>query len=255
MELEELERQLLRVAAQTPRTKLSEALADEDGPRGEARELLQNDDTTATGCYHAARVLLGPMMRGWEPESIWLSLERMNVEVSVLNRDKLMASLTLTMIPAFWFEINAFENTIMAFNNVISNPSILQEATPAQIAWAVYEAELLYSDAGEFGETTVFDREPTLYTAAVLNRAGFLVAPDMLGFAQEPLDKLNCDGAKATGEEVKKAWARLKKTDFTKREFSEDSPIDLQLGRLAAVTLYVQERLKQYENDLAQLRI
>jgi len=255
MELEELERQLLRVAAQVPRTKIGEELADENGPRGEARELLQNDDTTATGCYRATQVLLGPMFRGWEPESIWLSLERMNVDVSVLNRDKIMAAVTLTMIPAFWFEINAFENTVMAFNNVISDPHILQEATPAQIAWGVYEAELLYGDAGEFEETTVFDREPTLYTATVLNRAGFLVAPDMLSFAQEPLDKLNCNGTKTTVDEVKKAWTRLKRTDFTKREFSEDSPVDLQLGRLAAVSLYIQDRLEQYELDLSKLRI
>jgi hypothetical protein len=253
MTLEDLERELLRVAAETPRAKQAEALDGEEGPRNEARELLQDDMTTATGCYRAAQALLGPTFRGWEPESIWLTLERDGIDLSVITRDKLMAALTLTMVPAFWFEVNAFENTVLAFNNVTSDPSVLQEATPAQMAWAVYEAELLYNEAGDFGETTEFDREPTIYTATVLNRAGFMVAPDTLTFAQPALSKLNCNGTPLTVPEVQKAWTRLKRTDFANHEFT-DSPMDIQLERLSAVTLYTIERLKQYESDLARLR-
>ena len=252
MNLDDLERELLRVAAETPRAKKAEALDGEE-PRNEARELLQDDMTTATGCYRAAQALLGPTFRGWEPESIWLTLERDGIDLSVVTRDKLLAAVTLTMVPAFWFEVNAFENTVLAFNNVVSDPSVLQEATPAQMAWAVYEAELLYNESGDFGETTEFDREPTLYAATVLNRAGFMVAPDTLTFAQPALNKLNCNGTSLKVPEVQKAWARLKKTDFAKREFT-DSPMDVQLGRLSAVTLYTIDRLKRYESDLARLR-
>ncbi len=252
MTLDDLEREFLRVAAETPRAKQAEAL-DEKEPRNEARALLQDNLTTATGCYRAVQALLGPTFRGWEPESIWLTLERDGVDLSVTTRDKLLAALTLTMVPAFWFEINAFENTVLAFNNVLSDPSVLQEATPAQMAWAVYEAELLYNESGDFGETTEFDREPTIYAATVLNRAGFMVAPDTLTFAQPVLNKLNCNGTSLKVSEVQKAWTRLKRTDFANREFT-DSPMDIQLGRLSAVTLYTIDRLKQYEADLARLR-
>jgi len=171
-----------------------------------------------------------------------------------LNRDKIMAASTLTMIPAFWFEVNAFENTVMAFNNVLSDGEVLQEATPAQINWAVYEAEMLYGQADDVPEAPAFDREPMRYTAVVLHRAGFIVTPQLLSFAQKELDALSRNGAGANKAEVQDAWKRLQRVDLRKRPFS-DSALDVQLGRLAAVQVYMLDRLVQYESDISRLRL
>jgi|MudIll2142460700_1097286.scaffolds.fasta_scaffold00163_17 hypothetical protein len=254
MELADLEQYLLRVAAKVPRAKLA---AQEEGDSEQqvvAAEMLRDQHTTATGCYRAVGVVCGPSFRAWEPESIWLTLERKGIDVSVLNRDKIMAASTLTMIPAFWFEVNAFENTVMAFNNVLSDGEVLQEATPAQINWAVYEAEMLYGQADDVPEAPAFDREPMRYTAVVLHRAGFIVTPQLLSFAQKELDALSRNGAGANKAEVQDAWKRLQRVDLRKRPFS-DSALDVQLGRLAAVQVYMLDRLVQYESDISRLRL
>lgn len=253
MSLADLERELLRVASTVPRMKLArdEGTTDPE-EQATAQKLLQDAHTTATGCYRATESLCGPGFRAWEPESVWLTLERRGVDVPVLNRDKILAASTLTIIPAFWFEVNAFENTVMAFNNVLSDGEILQEATPAQINWAVYEAEMLHSQASDIGGTTEFDREPMGYTAIVLNRSGFVLAPELLCFAQDALDALNGDGAGVDKKELKTAWKALQKKDLSKVDFKE-TPFDMQLARLTAVQLYLYERFQQYQSDVDQL--
>lgn len=253
MQLGDLEQSLLRLAARAPRMKVAVDAADEE-LQATAGELLRDEHTTATGCYRSVQAICGSGFRAWEPESIWLTLERRGVDVPLLNRDKILAAATLTVIPAFWFEVNAFENTIMAFNNVISDGEILQEATPAQINWAVYEAEMLFGQTDDVQETAEFDREPVRYTALVLHRSGFILTPELLTFAQDELDALNKDGVRTSKSEIRSAWDKLKRADFRTREFTE-SPLDTQLGRLSAVQLYMMDRLEQYESDLSRLRL
>lgn len=231
------------------------SVSKDDANTGEyaiVQQLLQDEHTTATGCFRATELLCGPTFRIWEPESIWLTLERQGINIPVINRDKILAAITLTVVPAFWFEVNAFENTIMAFNNIVSDYEILQEATPAQINWAVFEAELLYSQASNIEETTEFDYEPINYTAIVLNRAGFILTPDLLSFAQNALDKLNKDGVNVDKTALRKTWDDTKRKNLSKRIYN-DTPFDMQLARLASVQLYLQERLVQYQKDMAQL--
>lgn len=251
MTLEELEKHLLRTAARVPRLKTA-ADAQEATQQREAEAMLRDPHTTATGCFKAAEALCGNGFRSWEPDSLWLTLDRRGVDIPLVNRDKLLAAVTMSLVPAFWWEVNAFENTVMAFNNVVSNPEILQEATPAQVSWAVYEAELLYSQIEDLEDTPIFDREPVLYTAVVLHRAGFLRPPDMLSFAATPLRDMNKNGVEVSINELDEAWSKLRKMDITKIQLG-DSPLEIQLGRLAAVQLYIEDRRKQYDDDLARL--
>jgi hypothetical protein len=156
------------------------------------------------------------------------------------------------MVPAFGWEANAFENTVLAFNSQAVHTDILQEATPAEMSWGVYEAELLFHQS-QIDETPEFDYEPMVYAATVLNRAGFVLAPDLLGFAQEELDKFNKRGDGVSKKDVQTQWKSIK-DDVTKHKFSEDSPMDVQLSRLASVQLYLEEHVTQYERDLSKLR-
>lgn len=240
-----LEQELLQFATQAKQLKQASA----PDILAHASALLRNPDTTATGCYRAAEVVCGPSFRAWEPESIWLTLERKGIEIPLLNRDKILAATTLMLIPAFWFEVNAFENTTMAFNNILSNGEILQEASPAQLSWAIYEAENLFGQFSDIHETTEFDREPILYTATVLHRGGFILAPTLLEFAQEELDKLNKGGVSLTKSEISSSWKKLKSTNPQKREFT-DSALDIQLERLTTVQIYMQSKLDQYKLDI-----
>jgi len=253
MNVLQLEQYLLRVATVHGSQKKASSSLSPPPQQHTAHVLLKDPQTTATGCFKAAHTVLGPTFRAWEPETVWLTLDRQGVALPLLNRDKLLAAVTLTIVPAFWWELNAFENTTMAFNNVLSDSDTLQEATPAQLSWAVYEAELLYGQSDVTEGIPEFDHEPVSYTALVLHRAGFILAPDLLQFSQTALDKLNKDGTLVTKEAIAKAWKTFRKKDLQNVTFSETDPLDIQLKRLTEVQLYVLERLNQYDTDLSQL--
>lgn len=254
MRVIDLEQHLLDVAARNPQHyKVAETYEDTQ-LKAASKELIVDEETTASGCYHAVHHLCGEGVRAWEPESIWLTLDRQNIDIPVINRDKVLASFTLTTLPSFWFDVCVFENTVVAFNNELSDGTRLQEASPAQIAWAVYEASLLYSSALESESPPPFDREPTEYTAIVLNRAGFIKAPDMLQYAQESLNRYNKLGTELTVKDVTSKWNALKKENLEDYAFTE-SPLDAQLQRLSEVEAYFNEMLSRYKQDLAALRL
>jgi hypothetical protein len=222
-------------------------------PSPAARSILLDAESTATGCFLATRAICGKGCRSWEPESIWLTLERRGIDVPTINRDKILAAHTIMVMPAFWWEVNAFENTLMAFNNVLSDPETLQLASPAQIYWGVFEAEMLYN-YGNIPETPEFDHEPISYTAAALHHAGLIYAPDILSFAQDELNTLNNGKRIIAAAEVDKAWAKMRQRDVSTMTFKEDSPLDVQLSRLAAIQLYVNDRTEQYQRDISSFK-
>lgn len=213
-----------------------------------AKSILLDSAAVATAVHRAAEMLLGNQIRNWEPESIWLGLRDHGLDISVTNRDKIMAVNTLLVVPAFYWESNAFEDTCLAFNNQIVIPDALQEASPAQLAWGIYEVELLMQADSKDPE---FDYEPAKYTAVSLHREGFLLAPELLVFAQKELDRLT-RGNEDLIPTVKERWEKLDKDKLDTVEFQE-TPVDVQLAKLAAVHMYVDERAKQYQQDLSKL--
>ena len=216
--------------------------------REAAARILQDEEATATGVARSAELLLGHQIRNWEPESIWLELDDKGIDVPEINRTKLLAVNSLILEPAFYWDANIFENTTLAFNNEPVLPEILQEASPGELSWAVYEAELLmYRE----GLDPMFDYEPAKYAAVVLHRDGFLLAPELLVFCQEELDKLT-RGHKDIRDEVKRRWEEIDKTKLDTLEL-EEKPVDVQLGLLASVWLYVHERAERYHQDVAAL--
>lgn len=234
---------LCRLAASTRRKHAEEAPA----PSATVRALLEDEEASATGCFLAVKQVCGSQCRAWEPESLWLTLERRQINVPPINRDKILAAHTLTMVPAFWWEVNCFQNSVLAFNNVISDPEVLQETSPEQLCWGIFEAEMIYGYS-DMPDTPEFDREPVLYTAICLHRAGLVLAPDLLQFAQDALDKFNNGERIVTPAEIRKARKRKPKDDW-----DEDNPVDVQVARLLGVDAYVKERAKRYQADISSL--
>lgn len=214
-----------------------------------AADVLLNDKSSATVVFEVVKRALGASFMAWEPESIWLELKDEGVDLSPINRDKLMAVLTLIQTGSFYWDAAVFENTIMAFEHEHSSPEVLQEASPAQIAWGISEAELILSRNSK--EEGTFDHEPTQYTAVSMHRAGLVVAPDLLEFAQEELDKLN-RGHTDLKEEIQKRWKALDKDKLDQLELGE-TPIDVQIGHLTVAYLHVVERAKQLKDELARM--
>jgi lambda repressor-like predicted transcriptional regulator len=204
------------------------------------KSLLESDTTHTKVLFDVVKRELGDFI-AWEPESIWTELKAKGYSLSDLNKSKILAAITLKLMPAFYWDAHVFELTALALNDVEPNPEIYNEAYPEHLAWAVIEAGLLT-------DTREFMHEPIGYTATVLHRAGFVVAPEELSFCQSVLDSLNNDSA--LKKEVMDAWRVLPRKDIHNHPFDE-TPVGVQLARLASVAAHVESRRATLKNQEA----
>lgn len=195
------------------------------------KSLLESTSTHAKVLFDVIKRELGDF-QSWEPESIWHELEHRGYTLPDVNRSKLLAAITLKLVPSFYWDAHVYELTALAFNDVEPNPEIYNEAYPEHLAWSVLEAGLLV-------DPREFMHEPIGYTAAVLHRAGFVVAPEELAFCQDVLDSLNSN--KELKKEVMEAWRALPRKDLHNHPF-EETPVGVQLARLSNVAVYVESR-------------
>ena len=112
MQLPDLDNLLLRLAATTRQKRAEEMPAS----NADVRRILEDEDSSAVGCFLAVQEACGEGCRAWEPESLWLTFAQRKIDIPAINRDKILAAHTITMVPAFWWEVNCFQNTVMAFN-------------------------------------------------------------------------------------------------------------------------------------------
>ena len=222
--------------------------------RRKAKDLLANEDAFATALFVAMNILVGDQFQAWEPESIWMELQDKKIDVPEVNRDKLLAVVSLLQKPAFYWDAKLFSSTAMAFNDSISTPGGIDEASPAQLSWAVVEAELLMST---LDVDTDFDYEPKRYTAASCHHDGLHLAPEFLVFCQNELDKLNNDNIQNAASKVQRSWNQLPTGDPKKLEGLElgEDPVSVQVAKLVAIHLYMHERASQYLDQVLSLRL
>lgn len=212
-----------------------------------AAELLRTPGTSAVALLQAAGKLLGDFL-AWEPESIWLELEHQGIDVPECSRARFMAAIALRLVPAFYWDAIVFEKTAVALDGCCPHPDILEEASPAQLAWAVEEAAWILRIAKE--PAWDFQHEPRAYAGVVLARAGFAVTPAQLDFAQLALDRARHDDG--LRNEVSDRWARVSKEHLEQLSLSE-ARVDVQIARLAAVELHVRERRRAAEQELSRV--
>lgn len=212
-----------------------------------AKSLLEDTSTAAVALLRATTLAIGEFL-AWEPESIWLELHRQGVDLPEENRAKLMAAQTLRLVPSFYWDALVFEKTALALDGVMPASDILEEASPARLAWAVVEAAWIIREGRE--ASWEFQHEPRAYAAVVLHRAGFVQAPEQLSFAQAWLDRERPDGH--LREDVRERWARVGKDHLEQLTLGETAE-DVQIARLATVELHVRERRAAAERALARL--
>jgi len=220
-----------------------------------AKKALRDEKTCASACMCAMDELLGSSWMAWEPETLWLTLDRMRVSVPVANREQVMAARNLITTGRFYYDMQAFEKTCMSFNNEEGNYEALDDAPIAYICWTLTEADMVHRKY-EDGETLLLDREPAEYTAIQLFREGFVIPPSNFTWLQDRLDQyLSGDATcKKLQADVREAWAAAPRgKDLLDAAFPE-TPSGVQLARLAAVHVYTERRRKEREQQLAKLK-
>lgn len=209
-----------------------------------AKEVMADCDASATAVFVAARHILGPTFTAWEPESIWVELDPCHS-----NRDKLMAAISLATMPAFYWDYRVFGATTHAVNNETVFPEHLPKCTAAQMAWAAFEAELLFALSDDSSTQPEFDESVEAYVAVSLFDEGFVLPPVGLGFCEEELTKRLPAETSTLRTKLKAAWGELAKDKLDIASFDDDSQ-GAQLLKLTDAWLYVLERAKLLRKEL-----
>lgn len=220
-------------------------LGDEEPmTKAKAANLVQSESAPASHVFSAARVILGDEFVAWEPESVWMGFKDKGLEIPDANRDKILALGTLIQVPGFYWDANLFEDTCLAFNSEPVLVDVVQEASPAQIAWGVFEAQAICTALGS--EAYQFDHEPRQYTAVSLHHDGLVLAPPLLVYCQDELNALNTTDDDFY-DEVRNRWEGIQRADTPLLDLElKETPSDTQIAKLAAITLYLEDRAERF---------
>jgi len=207
-----------------------------------------DDNRCAAVLYTATRCGYGFEVLSWEPETLWLAMEKDNIDLSIVCRDKLQAALALNINPQYYWDSIVFENTVQAFEGNISDWETIQECHPVEMARTVYEAEIIRGMDPEGKGDAEYDEDVQQYTAVCLDRAGYVVAPKQLQYADKNLEKLLPSTAQSLRTKMKKKWDKLNKENLETEVF-EESPLGINLSRLAGIYLAVEDHAKSIGQD------
>ncbi len=216
-----------------------------------ARDFLRNHEgRSATALLMSLYNLFGSEVLFWEPETLWLTLERdEKIDLDVESRDKVLAAIALIRNPAFFWDSLVFQRTTQSLNGELYDPEALQECHPAHMAWALYEAAILRGMDPETGAVPELDEDVQQYAAVCLRRAGYVLPPTQLRAVGDNLEALLAKDAGDFIAEVKKSWEQVDKGALPYRKFQED-PLGVQLAQLASCYLYVQEQAERLAEDV-----
>jgi hypothetical protein len=207
-----------------------------------AIQLLRTPATSAVALLKALERVVGDHLT-WEPESIWMELQHRGIDLPTECRAKILAGITLHLMPGFYWDAIVFEKTVVSLEGHPANADILEEPAPAWLAWAVTEARMIT-------EPHEFQHEPRAYVGVVLARAGFALAPEQLAFAQKALDRERHDDD--LRDLIAERWQRVDKSRLEMLSLQETRE-DVQIARLAAVELHVRERTAAAQRELRSL--
>lgn len=176
----------------------------------------------------------GTEWTNWESATLWWALRRDFGPVGDVARNKIMALRIAVGTDMPWLDWDVFEDSGLAWNDIVPMIGQFQPMTPMQMAFAVHILKEIRSDE-------IFDAEVKAYIAALLEEHGWVYAPEeFFDGAQELMDRrVWLVGFK---QEVMKAWERVRNVDPTAIDWRPDNPLDIHLLKLVVVKRYVDER-------------
>ena len=211
-----------------------------DGQTEKLRGVLKDPTSPAIMLFLAARRLLGEEWIHYEPETLWTELDW-----PIANRDKILAAQLLATYPSFYWDFRVFGHVVAAFSHQAVYPEVLPLPSPEDLAWGVFEAELILALTEDKPFVPTYSDEVEAFVGACLHHHGFVLPPENLMFCEEHLDKLLHDDAKELKAKVKDAWRTHPETNF------DDSSLGVQLARQAEVErVYMVNRLEDLRTRL-----
>lgn len=172
---------------------------------------------------------------GWESDTLWWSIRRSFGPVGEVVRNKVMALRLAATTEAPWMDWDTFEDSGLAWNDIIPTMGSFQPMTPMQLAFTLEVLRGIRPDE-EFGH------EIRAYTAAILDDHGWVWAPEeYFGDVQEILER-GREHLAGVKQEVISAWEKIKDIDPQTIEWTEEEPISIHLLKLFVVKTYLEGR-------------
>lgn len=167
---------------------------------------------------------------GWLPETLWEIIRKDFTPISDVNKNKIQALSVSLSTDTPWMDWHIFENVGKSFNGIIPHFGVMHPLSPAEAAFTLSVLDRLHD----------FEPSPEVqgYIASCCLYYGLILLPkEWFGDIQELVDKQNQN--LDIKKEVKLAWNKVKKQDLSEIEFSEDTPIDVQVKHLSDVKEYL----------------
>ena len=170
----------------------------------------------------------------WEPETLWWALRRDFGPVGDVTRNKIGALRVAVGTDIPWLDWDVFEDSGLAWNDIVPVIGTFQPMTPMQTAFAVNVLRTIRPDEE-------FSHEVRAYISAILDDHGFVYAPEeMFGNVQELLDrKVWLEGFRS---DVESAWEKIQDHDPETIAWNGENPLDIHLLKLSVVKRYLAER-------------
>ena len=217
---------------------------------------LNKTDSFASLGALLVRSKYGEEVVTWELETLWAEIDKETEEpFSDLAKVKLSAFLVMEVNPMCLWEVNTFQNTVLAARNKYPIPEIVQEASAIEIAWGMYEISYYLNRVGSINKNTKlsWSTDITGYIAACLKADGWLVAPGSLSFVQETLNSVNKNVDLVPA--ITDAWASVDKNFMLNNEIPVTDEISGQLRRLQEFYLYLSAKHKAFRNHIKTLSL
>jgi len=140
----------------------------------------------------------GPECYGWEPETLFLELERgMRASPPQYNRDAIQTVRLIHCSDTFASDWYLFEKVVMGLNNVPVDFLVGQKPTVGQIMAAV--------DALQIIRPVPLADDVRIYVAAVVREDAIYPVPDVLAFCREYVPKTEPNDNAVDDEEYRRA--------------------------------------------------
>jgi len=169
----------------------------------------------------------------WEPETLWDEIrDETGASVSDEVRDKIMALRLLLVADNFWEEFTVFENTILAFNDLLVDPTCIQVCLPHELGYGLTVANGV--------KVKPFDSEISNYIRACCDQDGLMVYHRSFSFAQPRYEN---EKLRELVNNTRKVWDIERFTQLLVPDGEEDDPVVVQVAKLHDIEVYVRERL------------
>jgi hypothetical protein len=172
----------------------------------------------------------GTAWLSWEPETLWTEIKRIwQADPSGEVRSKILAIRVAITTDLFYSDAPAFENMVLAINDLQYDPGEIQLASPEELVYALRMLGPL--------KDGIFSREVTGYIRACCRKAGLVRYPDELRFA-EP----------AYPAELAQHVKHIKVKDGGP-DLDPSSVVDVQSDLLYRINIYVANKMAQMSVD------